>query len=188
MRVRGVKAQPYTCICAYASVRLSLVYPPVSFCFIVTKIAWCLCQFGRSPCKITRRLLHGSAAWIRARSYRWFTEWSISIGNWVICDLICVCYLWCSSWCVTWERAWKCASKSCKIIRGWSVLDDALCMSCYYHNPVWCVCICHFKQRNWELSFIVDANGALAIYRFGYIRCVAIELCKWVEGRDWCVL
>ena len=71
MRIRQVKAQPYTCThaCICAGVWLSLVvYPSVSFCFNITKIAKCLCQFERSPYKISRRQLHGSAAWIRASS------------------------------------------------------------------------------------------------------------------------
>lgn len=56
MYVRAVKAQPCTCthawIRACASVWLSLVvYPSVSFCFIFTKIAQCLCHFGGNPLK-----------------------------------------------------------------------------------------------------------------------------------------
>jgi hypothetical protein len=53
---------------------LVIVYRSISFCFFVTKIAFCSCLFGRTPFKIPRRLFLGAAAQITGSSYRWFPD------------------------------------------------------------------------------------------------------------------
>jgi hypothetical protein len=106
--------------CRLTTLMLFLImYLSISFCFIVTKIALCSCQFGRSPFQIPRRLFIGAAARISIISRCHRFQSGIDPPN--MYNPGCVRYPWC-------QRRGK--VQIALLVR---VLSDVCCTYYYYH-------------------------------------------------------
>lgn len=162
-------------------------------CFVFMKVR-------ARPVEIPRRLLNGSAAWIRACSCRlfpdiidFFRELDIEIR--IIRDFSCVRHPWCGTWCGPLGLS-SCRSR--KMTWSVSMLDGVWFTSCYCHNPVPYVYICYLifviTLRMKEMPFACQSfhepfencRSQCHPFRMGPLSCVDLALyvlrLKYVRG------
>ena len=173
-----------------------VVYLSVSFCFIITKIAFPFLPvwaqpFLNFPPSISRYCSLDKSKYPLMISL--FDRFLSGVGCPSMHDLWsrpCLLSVVCMSW-----NSWKNGEDV-------SVLGDESCMSCYCRNPVLYVCICHFTHV--IMLFLKETNGMWRSFNellencrslchpdalgplpsVDLAVCVAIELYKGVEGQE----